>query len=548
MSTHIRSSTSLPSSPLNHKPRHIIEYAKTQRQACLKYLAILRWKSSVDAPVASSSTNPNAGAITNGHSASAAGFPTPQTNGGYTESTDTSPAAGYPGKGKARAGDTNEQSGKALARGKVTDAKRVAHFMEHQNRQHEDAIAHVKHITTMIETLRERNPDLLTSISLLNNGTYTRLPSDLVEPFKPQPPLTNRVILRTLRRLSRHLLYRLRCVDHLPPDLVVKGVRDGKVYVEHGGEYGWKAEMTTVGFGEGDDGRWWLTGVEWGWRTGQKGSEEPMRVQKLSQEERTRIIEIVNSQVLMPKPVPKSKAKLNLDKPVVDAPLIRLYNFLRESSSAATCQKQELTLEHLSLSYQLETLFSQAFEISGGKWRNHLLVEMDRQAEVLKARYWNRPRPAPSTTQTASSSKRPAPTTSLGAPRTPLIGGIISIKLEETQRSEGGIQDIMQHINSGSTEPSERALNLHLNVKWEVGEIGAGGGLKAGDAMDARVLDIVSGLCRQIGHESTVLNCRTPDTSASTTSCRSPRERTQLTSPASSLPHSSLPRASPFSR
>lgn len=41
-----------------------------------------------------------------------------------------------------------------VVRGKVTDAKRITHFMEHQNRQHEDAVAHVRHAADMIESLR----------------------------------------------------------------------------------------------------------------------------------------------------------------------------------------------------------------------------------------------------------------------------------------------------------------------------------------------------------------------------------------------------------
>jgi mediator of RNA polymerase II transcription subunit 14 len=40
--------------------------------------------------------------------------------------------------------------------------------------------------------------------------------------------------------------------------------------------------------------------------------------------------------------------------------------------------------------------------------------------------------------------------------------------------------------------PSERELRLGLNVKWEIGEAGAGGGLKAGEVMDSTALRLVS--------------------------------------------------------
>lgn len=88
--------------------------------------------------------------------------------------------------------------------------------------------------------------------------------------------------------------------------------------------------MTVVGFGKGDDARWWLTGVEWGWKAKGKGTDNPGgAVRGVSEDERTQILEVVNNQVLSPRPVngvdtdEKEGGKM-------DAPLIRLYNFLRE--------------------------------------------------------------------------------------------------------------------------------------------------------------------------------------------------------------------------
>lgn len=140
---------SLPISPLNEKPRHIIDFARTQRQAVLKYLAILRWKMTVDVPVAGPSSQP--AQIANGYPS----FPTPHSS---AESNNTSPAAGYVGhsaKGKGKAIEEElDQSAGGPRFGKVTDAKRVAQFMEHQNLQHGMTVDHVKHVTRMIETLR----------------------------------------------------------------------------------------------------------------------------------------------------------------------------------------------------------------------------------------------------------------------------------------------------------------------------------------------------------------------------------------------------------
>ena len=170
-------------------------------------------------------------------------------------------------------------------------------------------------------------------MSLLTTGTYNRLPTSLTEPYKAVKPLSNRAILRTLRRLNRHLLYRLRCVDHLPPEMIIEAVRDGKVYLGSGGQFGWKAQMTVVGFGDGDDARWWLTGVEWGWKSRQKGTNDPGGVRKLTLEEKEQILEIVNNEVLVPKPVYPIIRKGGESREMVDSPLNRLYNFLRESVS-----------------------------------------------------------------------------------------------------------------------------------------------------------------------------------------------------------------------
>jgi mediator of RNA polymerase II transcription subunit 14 len=133
------------------KPRHVIDYAKTTRQNVLKYLAILRWKAAVDTPTsAAGPSGASQATISQAGGANGASFPTPQTNG---ESNDTSPAAyAVAGKGKAKALDSED--GKPVVRGKVTDTKRIQQFMEHQNRQHEEAIMHVKHTARVVEGLR----------------------------------------------------------------------------------------------------------------------------------------------------------------------------------------------------------------------------------------------------------------------------------------------------------------------------------------------------------------------------------------------------------
>lgn len=132
---------SLPDTPSHQKPKRIIEYAKTTRQAALKYLAVLRWKTSVDVV---SSSPPSDSTGLGGPQAS---FPTPHSNG---ESNYTSPIANQSKGLRGGEGGSDEP----VIRGKVTDARRIQQFLEHQNAQHEASIVHVKHVTDSIKTLR----------------------------------------------------------------------------------------------------------------------------------------------------------------------------------------------------------------------------------------------------------------------------------------------------------------------------------------------------------------------------------------------------------
>lgn len=409
---------------MRQKPKQIIEYAKSTRQAVLKYLALLRWKASVDMATSPPAAPPGAAA----HS-----FPTPHSNG---ESNDTSPSS-LPAK------KPEEQQ-----RGKVTDARRIQQFLEHQNAQHEVAIAHIRHVTSLVETLRERNADLLTAMSLRSAGTYTRLPSMLEESFVPRPKLKPATVLDTVEKLNQHLLYRLRCVDYLPPSLVVEKVADGRAYVRGGGEAGWCAQLTVAGFD--DDARWWLTGVEWEWTAkGQKKGFAP--------DERQQILDMVNKDILEPRPIPEGK------EGAVDAPLVRVTNFL----------------QHLSLSYQLELLYSQALVLAQQAYRNQLIVEIDRAKKELTLKYWVRPRPA-------APQKRPA-----GA-STPIVGGVITFAITESKAPLSDAERLLREVSAGTDVPADRTVGLELSLKWTVGDAGTGGGLKAGNQMDGSLLRIVS--------------------------------------------------------
>ena len=183
-----------------------------------------------------------------------------------------------------------------------------------------------------------RNPDLLTALSLLTLGTYDRLPSNLTEAFIPRPALTNGTILDTLRRLDAHILYRLKCVDYVPPDLAIERISDGRAYVT-GGNGSWRAELSLSGFGQDAQSRWWLTGVEWLWKN--RSDEKGKGGKRFKGIERQEILDLVNREILPPEGEPVDVQAVTEDAvdvhgaaaeetKTVDAPLVRLVNFIRQ--------------------------------------------------------------------------------------------------------------------------------------------------------------------------------------------------------------------------
>jgi mediator of RNA polymerase II transcription subunit 14 len=199
-----------------------------------------------------------------------------------------------------------------------------------------------------------RNPDLLTALSLLGTGSYTRLPTSLTEPFEDRPPLSNAAVRQTLDRLNSLIRYRLRCLEYIPPELVVLEIADGRAYFK-GGAGQWQAEVSWVNF---DDWharpRWWLTGVEWRWRERTSGVDAPggSEGRRLSGPERQSVLDYANWNVLMPVEredaagdgAEAQRAVRGIENPgtptasavVKRAPesegysLVRLHNFLRE--------------------------------------------------------------------------------------------------------------------------------------------------------------------------------------------------------------------------
>jgi mediator of RNA polymerase II transcription subunit 14 len=260
----------------------------------------------------------------------------------------------------------------------------------------------------------------LTALSLITTGTYDSLPRDLLDAFITPAPISDAAALEQSAQLDQHILYRLRCTDFVPSELAIERVQKGRVYARGGGLYGWRAELamdeSTEGGNKGDM-RWWLEDVEWTWKAKDRTVDDPGGLgfrtktpKRFSLEERQHILDMANFEVLPTRLVDGKKtvpltqrtvetsagtpvtagrvavAKVGVSQIKVDAPLSRLHNFLRRSSLH---HRVMLTFtEHLSLSYQLEVLCSQAVALSQGRWRGNLMIDMDRQKKQLRIKYW----------------------------------------------------------------------------------------------------------------------------------------------------------------
>lgn len=96
--------------------------------------------------------------------------------------------------------------------------------------------------------------------------------------------------------------------------------------------------MSLTGFGEDPSSRWWLTGVEWLWKS--RSDEKGKGGKRFKGVERQEILDLVNREILPPENVGEettpAEAETEDSKPKkVDAPLVRLVNFIRKLSQTS---------------------------------------------------------------------------------------------------------------------------------------------------------------------------------------------------------------------
>lgn len=73
-----------------------------------------------------------------------------------------------------------------------------------------------------------------------------------------------------------------------------------------------------------------------------------------------------------------------------------------------------------------------------------------------------------------------------------MVGGIISISVEERKDEPDNGEDVLEGVRMAGLRSSERCLRLGLKIRWEVGEAGAGKRIKVGEEMNTSSLALVS--------------------------------------------------------
>ncbi|KAF8757051.1 Mediator complex subunit MED14 [Rhizoctonia solani] len=183
----------------------------------------------------------------------------------------------------------------------------------------------------------------LTALDVLTTGTYRRLPSITKELYTPQKPMSKEDIVKVMRDTDAAIRLRLRSTELLPTEM-----NSGWAGVFHCPE---SVHGVFYGLGGTNDDPWWCADVEFLFEL--KGERStavqypripPKQMRSIIQQETNALLAHIHNQRATQINETNDLASINRNSDVVDAPLIRAFNFL----------------QLLSLTYQLEILHYQA--------------------------------------------------------------------------------------------------------------------------------------------------------------------------------------------
>ncbi|KAG1750599.1 mediator complex subunit MED14-domain-containing protein [Suillus paluster] len=333
----------------------------------------------------------------------------------------------------------------------VQKCMNITAFLMNQNQQFEDVMRGLTYAKESLDPARLRNHDLLTSLDVLTTGTYQRLPSGIKKSIVPITPLTDPEIIRTLSDMENAIRYRLRMTETIPVEMLQHRIANGRVHFMVP-----KLFETAICLrgAEKNDG-WFFVSVKFlitvgGDLTGmQEFPSEPTGVLRrhIADEADSRMacyLPLPDNPEFAPNP--EDPPRPQLPEGTVDAPLVRLFNFL----------------QMMSMSYQLEILCYQAQRMRSLGWADFLKVEMRDGRKTLAVSYWMRP---------------PQPGVPASAPnrlKLPPHGGTLTISIIEnvnkkTARSPMSrmLAELQRRSKLGDMRPSDDVESLQFDAKWE---------------------------------------------------------------------------------
>ncbi|KAH7889201.1 mediator complex subunit MED14-domain-containing protein [Phlebopus sp. FC_14] len=334
----------------------------------------------------------------------------------------------------------------------------ITAFLMNQNRQFEDVIGGLTYARQSLDPARLRNHDLLTSLDVLTSGTYKRLPSGIKKSIVPIPPLTDAEVIKTLSDMEDTIRYRLRMTEIIPVEMSQHRIAGGRVHFTVPNLF----ETSICLRGAKMDDGWFFVSVKFlftvgGDMTGRlEFPQEPTGVLK------RHIADEADARMAYYLPLPDAAEvppgtelpeRPKLPEGTVDAPLVRLFNFL----------------QMMSLSYQLEILWYHVARMRSLGWAEYLKVDMLNGRKTLSVSYWIR-QPPPNIPG------RPQP---LSRIKLPPHGGTLTISIVEnraTQQAGGGparspvarmLAALQQKTKLGDARPSDEVEGLKFEVRWE---------------------------------------------------------------------------------
>ncbi|CAE6459018.1 unnamed protein product [Rhizoctonia solani] len=354
-------------------------------------------------------------------------------------------------------------------------------IMQYCNRAGEQlqlSSAHLSTIANALGSLRLRNADLLTALDVLTTGTYRRLPRITTELYTPQKPMSKEDVVKVMRDTDAAIRLRLRTIELLPTEMNSYRVADGRVYFTVPNRFA--ASFTVLG-GTNDD-PWWCADVEFlfdlkGERSiaVQYPRTPPKQMRSVIQQETNALLAHIHNQRVAQIAEGNDLATINRNSDVVDAPLIRAFNFL----------------QLLSLTYQLEILHAQANLMRSMGLADVLTIELSPDRKSMKIWYW--------VTKNRRSGQPP------GKPDLPLPphGGVITFSIEMTsearRRELAKEREQQRKSRGGKSRPGLSSQNTLLPSSLPQSELRRSNG---GQSWAARVREDLERRSKLAAHAS----------------------------------------------